>query len=394
MQHVTVSRAPWRRGRCGRRSRTLLPERQAASVMIPGRELVSVPQSRTRYVNQERDFCGQTQAWLSLVSKAAGDFGEGFPTSAGLFPVAARKRPPTRNGQGYAVPAKLSAARRPRDRTHRPTAGTRPYATSAGGHRLSRMRRAVRAAPSGLPAGRHRERRSRSSGCAVRGRTGESPTSTPDDVLTARQSSHASHAQRDRPPAVARKQMMHRSCSRETSHPSHFSGESSSRHDCHVTGNEGPPTFFVADGPRNPPHGICTDNSVMRSRSAASVALSFRSVIFRHSWQRHPRASTTCTRYVPALPLGHRAVEARLPGRRARYPNSRPLVSDSRIRQDPDGIDRCCVPSDLRLVGPEPRWSMRREPRRDDHTTCTAIAPDAVFNGTHVGRQRTLRARN
>ena len=36
--------------------------------------------------------------------------------------------------------------------------------------------------------------------------------------LTARQSSHASHAQRDVPPAVALKQMMHRSNSRETSH--------------------------------------------------------------------------------------------------------------------------------------------------------------------------------
>jgi hypothetical protein len=44
------------------------------------------------------------------------------------------------------------------------------------------------------------------------------------------------------------------------------------------------------------------------------------------------RAPTTCTPRqtagaVPALPLGHRAVVARLPGRRARYPNSRPLVS-------------------------------------------------------------------
>ena len=66
---------------------------------------------------------------------------------------------------------------------------------------------------------------------------------------------------------------------------------------------------------------------MMRSRSAASVALSFRSSLSRHSRRRRPRAPTTCTRRVPALPLGHRAVVARLPGRRARYPNSRPLVS-------------------------------------------------------------------
>ena len=44
-------------------------------------------------------------------------------------------------------------------------------------------------------------------------------------------------------------------------------------------------------------------------------------------WRRHLRAPTTCTRRVPALPLGHRAAVARLPGRRARYPNSRPLCS-------------------------------------------------------------------
>lgn len=74
--------------------------------------------------------------------------------------------------------------------------------------------------------------------------------------------------------------------------------------------------------------------------SAVSVALSFCSVIFRHSRRRHPRASTTCTCHVPALPLGHRAVEARLPGRRARYPNSRPLLSDFRVREDSDRLNQ------------------------------------------------------
>ena len=49
--------------------------------------------------------------------------------------------------------------------------------------------------------------------------------------------------------------------------------------------------------------------------------------------QRKPLriSPTTCTPRqsgaVPALPLGHRAEVARLPGRRARYPNRRPLVS-------------------------------------------------------------------
>ena len=27
----------------------------------------------------------------------------------------------------------------------------------------------------------------------------------------------------------------------------------------------------------------------------------------------------------------------------------------------------------------EPRCSISRDPRRDDHTTCTAVAPDTVF---------------
>jgi len=57
------------------------------------------------------------------------------------------------------------------------------------------------------------------------------------ESLTARQLSHASHAHRDVPPAVAVKQMMQSSRSRETSQPTHFSGESSSLHDCHRTGN-------------------------------------------------------------------------------------------------------------------------------------------------------------
>jgi hypothetical protein len=59
------------------------------------------------------------------------------------------------------------------------------------------------------------------------------------EELTVLQFAHASHDQRELPPAVALKQMMHKSRSRETSHPSHFSGESSSRHDCHRIGKVG-----------------------------------------------------------------------------------------------------------------------------------------------------------
>jgi hypothetical protein len=119
----------------------------------------------------------------------------------------------------------------------------------------------------------------------------------PSSVLTARQSWHASHDHRVGPPAVALKQMMHRSSARETSQPTHFSGESSSGHDCQRPCSTSPHLQVGGTGPRNFPHGICTDNSVIRFRSAASVALSFRLVIFRHSWQRLPRASTTCTRH-------------------------------------------------------------------------------------------------
>ena len=172
---------------------------------------------------------------------------------------------------------------------------------------------------------------------------GRNPQAASSASLTARQSLHASHDQRDVPPAVARTQMMHRSYSRETSHPSDFSGESSSPHDCRLTGKCGYARLFRCNGPRNPPQGICTDNSVTRCRSAASVALSFRSVIFaipgNATLGRPPLARVT----VPALPLGHRAVEARLPGRRARYPNSRPLVSDSRISEDPDSPNQCLL---------------------------------------------------
>ena len=85
--------------------------------------------------------------------------------------------------------------------------------------------------------------------------------------LTARQSEQAIHAQRVGPPAVARKQMTHNSDSRDTSQSAQRSGASSSRQDCHRT------VLRSNTGPRRPPHGMCTDSSRIRSRSAASVAL-------------------------------------------------------------------------------------------------------------------------
>jgi hypothetical protein len=86
-------------------------------------------------------------------------------------------------------------------------------------------------------------------------------------------------------------------------------------------------------GPRNLPHGMWTDSSETRWRSAASLALSFFPVTSQLSGNASvgnpPLAHHTC---VPALPLRHRAVDARLPGRRARYPNYRPLMSRHQIR--------------------------------------------------------------
>gem|GEM_PF-6614303 len=61
---------------------------------------------------------------------------------------------------------------------------------------------------------------------------GRNPHADSSAVFTARQSVHASHDHRVGPPAVPLQQMMHRSIARETSHPFHFSGESSSPHDC------------------------------------------------------------------------------------------------------------------------------------------------------------------
>lgn len=154
---------------------------------------------------------------------------------------------------------------------------------------------------------------------------GRKPHCSPIESLIARQSSHASQDQRDVPPAVARKQMTQRSFSRDTSQPSHFCGASSSLQDCQTTG--GPdPGLRLCSGPRRPPHGIWTESSVIRSRSAASAALrcSCMSIPVRRRRLGRPPLAHAC---VPALPLGHRAVIARLPRRRARYPNSRPLES-------------------------------------------------------------------
>ena len=40
----------------------------------------------------------------------------------------------------------------------------------------------------------------------------------------------------------------------------------------------------------------------------------------------------------------------------------------------------------------EPRCSIARDPRREDHTICTAVAPDAVFTVRTYATTRTLRA--
>jgi len=81
---------------------------------------------------------------------------------------------------------------------------------------------------------------------------GRKPHAASRAVLTARQSSHASQAQRDRPPAVARKQMMHRSYSRETSHPSHFSGGPRPCTTAISPASAGTPSFFAATDPATP----------------------------------------------------------------------------------------------------------------------------------------------
>jgi hypothetical protein len=141
----------------------------------------------------------------------------------------------------------------------------------------------------------------------------------PSPALIARQFSQPNQAHREIPPAVPLKQTMHKSQALETSQPSHRSGESSSGHDCHRPRR--------CTGPRNLPQGICTDNSVMRSRSAASVALNCFSVISAVSGDATLGRPPLARIHVPALPLGHRAVGARLPERRARYPNSRSLLS-------------------------------------------------------------------
>ena len=38
----------------------------------------------------------------------------------------------------------------------------------------------------------------------------------------------------------------------------------------------------------------------------------------------------------------------------------------------------------------DPTCSIDRDPRREDHTICTAVAPDVVFTVRKVGHHRTL----
>ena len=127
---------------------------------------------------------------------------------------------------------------------------------------------------------------------------GRKPQRLPTDSLTALQLSHANHAQRDGPPAVARKQMMHRSRSLDTSRPSHFCGESSSRHDCHLTGTGVSPALPLQRAAQSPAwdvHGQFGDSLAQCRVSWAQFP--FRHLL-RHSRQRHvgrpPLARIAC----------------------------------------------------------------------------------------------------
>ena len=98
---------------------------------------------------------------------------------------------------------------------------------------------------------------------------GQKPQRDSMDLLTAQQFSHARHAQRDVLRAVARKQTMHRSFSRETSHSAHTSGESSSRHDCQRTGKrEASP--LLCSGPVIPRTGCA--RTVQNSLAQCGIA--------------------------------------------------------------------------------------------------------------------------
>jgi hypothetical protein len=159
---------------------------------------------------------------------------------------------------------------------------------------------------------------------------GRNPQRDSIAVLTALQLSHASHAHRDVPPAVALKQTMHRSRSCETSQPAHFSGESSSLHDCHRTGRCGWYWLLRCSGPHNPPHGMCTDSSVIRSRSAASAALRFRSVILAtpgDAAHGRPPLARLRAGSSPGAPSGGRAV-AGTAGQVPVQPSARELITD------------------------------------------------------------------
>jgi hypothetical protein len=43
-----------------------------------------------------------------------------------------------------------------------------------------------------------------------------------------------------------------------------------------------------------------------------------------------------------------------------------------------------CPTSGRAAPGPGRTYSMSRNLRQDEHTTCTALAPEAVFTGAHV----------
>ena len=162
-------------------------------------------------------------------------------------------------------------------RTCSPTARTPVSATPAGGHRLSRMPGAVRSAPPGLRRAAAANADPVHQAVPAEGERAKSPLRlqvvVDGTAVIAGQPGPARWGRRPSP----RKQMMHRSVHGRRRSPSHFSG--SLRLGTTATLAHIRPALRRT-GPRIPPQGMCTDNSVIRSRSAASVALSFRSVIY------------------------------------------------------------------------------------------------------------------
>ena len=126
-----------------------------------------------------------------------------------------------------------------------------------------------------------------------------------------------------------------------------------------------PPRLRTPEPAAGDVHAQFLDALTNRHIASAETTFSHESPFRRH----RGRAPTTCTPCVPALPLGHRAGVARLPGRRARYPNSRPLVSYSqgseRVRQLPPAPSSTPEPQKVRSPS-APRGSFLVGPLNDN----------------------------